>query len=221
MGGVNNALTWGVGATEYADLVHQGFTQVEVPESIRFELTGKLRPGVTAKDLMLYILLEPRPAPAHARPGDGVHRPRRRDPVDGRARHAHQHGDRVRRQDRHRRRRRRDLALARRVAAGGRHRAAQGPRRGARPRRRVRRRRPHHRPLDPAADGRPPGRPGPRHPVRPDERRLDRRDRRGADRHRLRRELHGGEDRRPDLLPPGGQGGARRRPQGRARASGS
>jgi len=62
MGGVNNALTWGVGATEYADLIHQGFTQVEVPESIRFELTGKLQPGVTAKDLMLYILLN------HARP---------------------------------------------------------------------------------------------------------------------------------------------------------
>jgi 3-isopropylmalate/(R)-2-methylmalate dehydratase large subunit len=58
MGGVNNALTWGVGATEYADLIHQGFTQVEVPESIRFELTGRLEPGVTAKDLMLYILLE-------------------------------------------------------------------------------------------------------------------------------------------------------------------
>jgi 3-isopropylmalate/(R)-2-methylmalate dehydratase large subunit len=62
MGGVNNALAWGVGATEYADLIHQGFTQVEVPESIRFELTGKLQPGVTAKDLMLYILLN------HARP---------------------------------------------------------------------------------------------------------------------------------------------------------
>jgi 3-isopropylmalate/(R)-2-methylmalate dehydratase large subunit len=58
MGGVNNALTWGVGATEYADLIHQGFTQVEVPESIRFELTGKLGTGVTAKDLMLYILLQ-------------------------------------------------------------------------------------------------------------------------------------------------------------------
>jgi 3-isopropylmalate/(R)-2-methylmalate dehydratase large subunit len=58
MGGVNNALAWGVGATEYADLVHQGFTQIEVPESIRFELTGKLGEGVTAKDLMLYILLE-------------------------------------------------------------------------------------------------------------------------------------------------------------------
>jgi 3-isopropylmalate/(R)-2-methylmalate dehydratase large subunit len=58
MGGVNNALTWGVGATEYADLIHQGFTQIEVPESIRFELVGKLGPGVTAKDLMLFILLE-------------------------------------------------------------------------------------------------------------------------------------------------------------------
>jgi 3-isopropylmalate/(R)-2-methylmalate dehydratase large subunit len=57
MGGVNNALAWGVGATEYSDLIYQGFTQVEVPESIRFELTGKLQPGVTAKDLMLYILL--------------------------------------------------------------------------------------------------------------------------------------------------------------------
>ncbi|HEX2642532.1 MAG TPA: aconitase family protein [Thermoanaerobaculia bacterium] len=57
MGGVNNALTWGVGATEYADLIHSGLTQVEVPESIRFELTGKLAPGVTAKDVMLYILL--------------------------------------------------------------------------------------------------------------------------------------------------------------------
>jgi len=62
MGGVNNALAWGVGSTEYADLIYQGFTQVEVPESIRFELTGKLQPGVTAKDLMLYILLN------HARP---------------------------------------------------------------------------------------------------------------------------------------------------------
>jgi len=58
MGGCNNALTWGVGATEYANLVHSGFTQIEVPESIRFELTGGLAEGVTAKDLMLHILLE-------------------------------------------------------------------------------------------------------------------------------------------------------------------
>ena len=57
MGGVNNALAWGVGATEYANLVHSGFTQVEVSESIRFELVGSLQENVTAKDVMLFILL--------------------------------------------------------------------------------------------------------------------------------------------------------------------
>ncbi|MFW6198313.1 MAG: aconitase family protein [Acidobacteriota bacterium] len=57
MGGCNNALAWGVGATEYANLVYNGFTFVEVPEAIRFELTGELRDTVTAKDAMLYILL--------------------------------------------------------------------------------------------------------------------------------------------------------------------
>jgi 3-isopropylmalate/(R)-2-methylmalate dehydratase large subunit len=56
MGGSVNALAYGVGSTEYAALVHSGFTFVEVPESIRFELEGVLRPGVTAKDVMLYIL---------------------------------------------------------------------------------------------------------------------------------------------------------------------
>jgi len=56
MGGSVGALAYGVGATEYAALLHSGFTFVEVPESIRFELQGALRPGVTAKDLMLFIL---------------------------------------------------------------------------------------------------------------------------------------------------------------------
>jgi 3-isopropylmalate/(R)-2-methylmalate dehydratase large subunit len=56
MGGASNALAWGVGATQYAGLVHSGFTGVRVPESIRFELTGVLAEGVTAKDLMLEIL---------------------------------------------------------------------------------------------------------------------------------------------------------------------
>lgn len=56
MGGGNNALTWGVGATEYAGLVHAGFTFVSVPESIRFELRGRLKEGVTAKDLILHVL---------------------------------------------------------------------------------------------------------------------------------------------------------------------
>jgi 3-isopropylmalate/(R)-2-methylmalate dehydratase large subunit len=57
MGGVNNALAWGVGSTEYANLVQSGFTMVEVSESIRFELVGRLQENVTAKDVMLYILL--------------------------------------------------------------------------------------------------------------------------------------------------------------------
>ncbi|HEY2743835.1 MAG TPA: aconitase family protein [Polyangia bacterium] len=56
MGGSVGALAYGVGATEYAALIHAGFTFVVVPESIRFELTGALRPGVTAKDVMLFIL---------------------------------------------------------------------------------------------------------------------------------------------------------------------
>lgn len=56
MGGGNNALTWGVGATEYAGLAYSGFTFVKVPESIRFELVGKLDPGCTAKDVILHIL---------------------------------------------------------------------------------------------------------------------------------------------------------------------
>ena len=56
MGGASNALTYGVGATEYASLVYSGFTFVKVPESIRFELIGKLNDGCTAKDVILYIL---------------------------------------------------------------------------------------------------------------------------------------------------------------------
>ncbi len=56
MGGGLNALAYGVGSTEYAALVKTGITFVEVPESIRFELAGNLRPGVTAKDVMLFIL---------------------------------------------------------------------------------------------------------------------------------------------------------------------
>ena len=58
MGGVNNSLAWGVGATEYANLVQSGFTTVEVSESIRFELVGELQQNATAKDVMLFILLE-------------------------------------------------------------------------------------------------------------------------------------------------------------------
>lgn len=56
MGGGNNALAYGVGATEYAALLHAGYTFARVPESIRFELVGRLQPECTAKDVMLQIL---------------------------------------------------------------------------------------------------------------------------------------------------------------------
>ena len=58
MGGASNALTYGVGATEYASLVYSGFTFVKVPESIRFELVGELNDGCTAKDVILFILAD-------------------------------------------------------------------------------------------------------------------------------------------------------------------
>jgi len=63
MGGGVNALAWGVGATEYAALIKSGVTIVKVPESIRFELRGALAPGVSAKDVMLWLLLH------YAKPG--------------------------------------------------------------------------------------------------------------------------------------------------------
>ena len=42
MGGASNALTYGVGSTEYANIVHNQFAFVNNPESIRFQLTGNL-----------------------------------------------------------------------------------------------------------------------------------------------------------------------------------
>jgi 3-isopropylmalate/(R)-2-methylmalate dehydratase large subunit len=56
MGGGNNALAYGVGATEYAEIAHSGTAFAEVPESIRFELHGKLAAGVMAKDVILHVL---------------------------------------------------------------------------------------------------------------------------------------------------------------------
>lgn len=68
MGGGNNALAYGVGATEYAALVYSGYTLVQVPETIRFQLVGRLQEGVTAKDVMLHILA------THARAEDTLDR---------------------------------------------------------------------------------------------------------------------------------------------------
>ncbi|MES2504920.1 MAG: aconitase family protein [Myxococcota bacterium] len=56
MAGGVGAYGYGIGTTEYAALLHAGKALVTVPESIRFDLHGTLKPACTAKDLILQIL---------------------------------------------------------------------------------------------------------------------------------------------------------------------
>src|SRR4030095_4996462 len=63
MAGALGCFAFGVGST---DIAHAWFTRdvragvrVALPESARFNLHGKLRPGVTAKDVMLHLLSQP------------------------------------------------------------------------------------------------------------------------------------------------------------------
>ncbi len=54
--GAFNALAAGIDRTEAAGLWKRGETWFRVPESIKITLTGRLRDGVYAKDLSLYII---------------------------------------------------------------------------------------------------------------------------------------------------------------------
>ncbi|MDZ7634933.1 MAG: aconitase/3-isopropylmalate dehydratase large subunit family protein [Bacteroidales bacterium] len=54
--GAFNALAAGIDRTEAAGIWKRGETWFLVPPSMRFDLTGKLRPGVSAKDLSLWII---------------------------------------------------------------------------------------------------------------------------------------------------------------------
>jgi 3-isopropylmalate/(R)-2-methylmalate dehydratase large subunit len=54
--GAFNAFAAGIDRTESAGLWKKGETWFLVPESIKINLTGKLNPGVFAKDLSLYII---------------------------------------------------------------------------------------------------------------------------------------------------------------------
>lgn len=58
-GGAANALAIGKGASEFAAALLTEDVPIKVPESIRFNLAGKLPDGVTSKDLMLYVLSMP------------------------------------------------------------------------------------------------------------------------------------------------------------------
>jgi 3-isopropylmalate/(R)-2-methylmalate dehydratase large subunit len=56
MAGALGCFAFGVGSTDMANAWYTKDVRVTVPESARFELTGSMKPGVCAKDVMLYIL---------------------------------------------------------------------------------------------------------------------------------------------------------------------
>jgi 3-isopropylmalate/(R)-2-methylmalate dehydratase large subunit len=59
MAGVLGAFAFGVGSTDMANAWFTRDVRVTVPETVRFVLNGRLRPGVAAKDVMLYVLSQP------------------------------------------------------------------------------------------------------------------------------------------------------------------
>lgn len=59
MGGALGCFAFGVGSTDMANAWYTKDIRVAVPETVRFVLRGKLRPGVAAKDVMLHLLSQP------------------------------------------------------------------------------------------------------------------------------------------------------------------
>jgi 3-isopropylmalate/(R)-2-methylmalate dehydratase large subunit len=59
MAGALGCFAFGVGSTDMANAWLTRDVRVAVPETARFNLHGRLRPGVTAKDVMLYLLSQP------------------------------------------------------------------------------------------------------------------------------------------------------------------
>ena len=67
MAGALGCFAFGVGSTDMANAWVTRDVRVAVPQSARFNLHGALRPGVTAKDVMLYLLSQP-----FWKSGDGI-----------------------------------------------------------------------------------------------------------------------------------------------------
>jgi 3-isopropylmalate/(R)-2-methylmalate dehydratase large subunit len=59
MAGVLGSFAFGVGSTDMANAWYTQDVRVRVPETVRFVLTGQMRPGIAAKDVMLHILSQP------------------------------------------------------------------------------------------------------------------------------------------------------------------
>ncbi len=67
MAGVLGAFAFGVGSTDMANAWFTKDIRTKVPTTVRFHLTGRLQPGVCAKDLMLHLL-----AMGFFKKGDGI-----------------------------------------------------------------------------------------------------------------------------------------------------
>ncbi len=67
MAGALGCFAFGVGSTDMANAWYTKDVRVAVPGTAKFILTGRLRPGVTAKDVMLHLLSQP-----FWRSGDGI-----------------------------------------------------------------------------------------------------------------------------------------------------
>ena len=59
MAGALGCFAFGVGSTDMANAWYTKDVRVTVPETAKFVLRGRLRPGVCAKDVMLHILSQP------------------------------------------------------------------------------------------------------------------------------------------------------------------
>lgn len=64
--GALGAFAFGVGSTDMANTWYTNDIRVAVPESVRFDLHGRLPPGVSAKDVMLHIMAFPYIREGHA-----------------------------------------------------------------------------------------------------------------------------------------------------------
>ncbi|MGJ7602750.1 aconitase family protein [Variovorax sp. LT1R20] len=58
--GALGCIAFGVGSTEMANALVTGLVRVTVPASLRIELAGRLAAGVSAKDVVLHLLADPR-----------------------------------------------------------------------------------------------------------------------------------------------------------------
>jgi 3-isopropylmalate/(R)-2-methylmalate dehydratase large subunit len=59
MAGALGCFAFGVGSTDLANAWFTRDVRLKVPESVRFTFTGRLAPGVCAKDVMLHLLAQP------------------------------------------------------------------------------------------------------------------------------------------------------------------